>query len=163
MILVNLLYGMEWHPHLTRSLIFICIFWCTQCVHLRRMCVDVQAIKIIGEFRINYHHGIQWWWTPHRDIYFSCFKPDIISLFPLILHAYTDLKYIFPDFLCRNGLPFTKENSISIITLWWCLVMVVGKGILLIVFDVLISFGWTCPVWWVFMVRIWILLNRCRW
>ena len=41
---------------------------------------------------------------------FTSFKLDIYSDFPLLLHDCTDLKYIFPDFVCSNGLPFTKKN-----------------------------------------------------
>ena len=61
-------------------------------------------------------------------IYF--FRPDFISDFPLLLHDCNELKSIFPDFVCRKGLPFTKKKSSAISTLWWCLSMVGGKVIL---------------------------------
>ena len=32
----------------------------------------------------------------------------MVSNFPLLFHAWTDLKYIFPDFLCRKVLPYTR-------------------------------------------------------
>ena len=40
----------------------------------------------------------------------TCFNPVILWDIPLLLHAWTDLKSIFPDFLCRKVLPFAKKN-----------------------------------------------------
>ena len=51
-----------------------------------------------------------------------------------MLHACNDLKYIFVDFVCMKGLPFTKNTYSAIYTLWWCLVMGGGKVIIGIVF-----------------------------
>ena len=62
----------------------------------------------------------------------TCFRPDIISDLLLMLHACTDPKSKFLDFVCRRGIPFTKQ-SIDISTLWWCFAIGGGKGILGIV------------------------------
>ena len=40
---------------------------------------------------------------------FTSFNPDMVSYFPMILNAWTDLKSICLDFVCRKGLPSTKE------------------------------------------------------
>ena len=61
---------------------------------------------------------------------FTCFNPDMVSDFPLLLHAWTDLKSIFLDFVCRKVLPFTKKKSMASSTFWWCLAIRGGKGIL---------------------------------
>ena len=61
-------------------------------------------------------------------------RTDIISDFPLMSHAYTELKYILPGFVCRKGLSFTNKKSIAISTLWRCLETVGGKSILRIIF-----------------------------
>ena len=82
---------------------------------------------------------------------FTCFNPDMVSDFPLLLHAWTDLKSIFLDSVCRKMLPFTKTNSMASSTCWWCLATRGGKGILVMV------------LWWSelflialpFMVGIW--------
>ena len=50
--------------------------------------------------------------------------------FPLLLHAWTDLKSTFLDFFCRKVLPFTKKKSMASSTFWWCLDIIWGKGIL---------------------------------
>ena len=34
----------------------------------------------------------------------------MISELPLLLHAWTDLKSILLDFVCRKGLTFTNKN-----------------------------------------------------
>ena len=60
---------------------------------------------------------------------FIWFNPGIISGFPLLLHAWTDLKYIFFGLVCRKGLPLTKQ-SMAISTFWSCLATRGGKGIL---------------------------------
>ena len=75
-------------------------------------------------------------------LFFTCFKLEIISVFPLMLHAFNDPKSIFPDFVCRKGIPPTKKKFIAISTLWWCLAMGGGKGILWIV------------LWWSGLLRM---------
>ena len=64
---------------------------------------------------------------------FTCFNTDMVSDFPLLLHAWTDLKYIFLDFVCRKGLPFTKKQSMASSTFWWCLAIRGGKGVIVMV------------------------------
>ena len=61
---------------------------------------------------------------------FTCFNPDMVLDFPPLLHAFTDLKSVFLDFVCRKGIPFTKGKSMASSTCLWCLSMIVGKGIL---------------------------------
>ena len=93
---------------------------------------------------------------------FTCFNPDIVSYFSLILHACTDLKYIFLDLLCRKGIPLTNKNP-------W-LVLHCGSVCLLEGERVslgwscgdLVSFWFSCLVWWVFGEYICILLFWCR-
>ena len=58
------------------------------------------------------------------------FRIDIISHFPLLLHACTYMKSIFLDFVCRKGIPFIKKKSIAVYTFWLCFAMLVGMGIL---------------------------------
>ena len=53
----------------------------------------------------------------------TCFIPDIISDLPLLLHACTDLKSIFPDFVCKKRLPFTKKTHS-----YFHIVVVFGNG-----------------------------------
>ena len=40
----------------------------------------------------------------------TCFNTDIVSGFPMLLHAWNDLKYIFLYLVCRKGFPLTKKN-----------------------------------------------------
>ena len=54
----------------------------------------------------------------------------MVSDFPLLLHAWTDLQYILLDFVCRKGLQFKKEKSMASSIFCWCLAMRGGKGIL---------------------------------
>ena len=61
---------------------------------------------------------------------FICFNPDIVSSFPMLLHAWTDLKYTFLDLVCRKGIPFTKKKSMASSILWWFLSMIGVNGIL---------------------------------
>ena len=75
------------------------------------------------------------------SLFLTCFKPEIISVFSLLLHDCTDMKSIFLYLVCKKGNPFTKKN-ISNSTLWWLLAMGVGKGILDIVCDDMVSFEW---------------------
>ena len=60
---------------------------------------------------------------------FTCFNPDEVSDFPLLLHALTDLKSIFLDFMCRKGIPLTKKKYMASSTFWWCLDMRGVEGI----------------------------------
>ena len=41
----------------------------------------------------------------------TCFNTDMVSDFPLLFHAWTDMKCIFLDFVCRKVLSFTKKNT----------------------------------------------------
>ena len=51
----------------------------------------------------------------------------MVSDFPLLLYAWTDLKYIFLDLVCRKGLALKKCMASS--TLLWCLATKGCKGI----------------------------------
>ena len=50
--------------------------------------------------------------------------------FTLLLHDWTDLKYIFLYFVCRKGIVLTMKKSTTISTFCWCLAMIREKGIL---------------------------------
>ena len=54
----------------------------------------------------------------------------MVSDFLLLLHSWTDLKYILLDFVCRKVLPFTEKKSMASSTFWWFLAIRGGKGIL---------------------------------
>ena len=41
---------------------------------------------------------------------FTCLNPDMVLYFPLLLHAWTDLKYILFYLLCGKGIPFKNKN-----------------------------------------------------
>ena len=53
----------------------------------------------------------------------------MVSYFPLLLHAWTDMKSIFLDLVCRKGLTLIGKKSMASSTLWWCLATRWGKGI----------------------------------
>ena len=44
--------------------------------------------------------------------FFTCFNLDMVSEFHQLLHARTELKSIFLDFVCRKVLPFTNKNPL---------------------------------------------------
>ena len=77
----------------------------------------------------------------------TCFRQDIISDLPLLLHACNELKSIFPGFLCRKGLEFTKKNP-------WMFPHCDG---VLQREEVRVSSGLSCgslaSYWWIFLVR----------
>ena len=54
----------------------------------------------------------------------------MVSGFPLLFHAWANLKSILLGFVCRKVLPFTKKKSMASSTFWWCLAIRGGKGIL---------------------------------
>ena len=54
----------------------------------------------------------------------------MVSDVPLLLHAWTDLKFILPDCVCMKGLPLAKKKPMDISTFWWFLDMRRVKGIL---------------------------------
>ena len=60
---------------------------------------------------------------------FTYFNPDIVSDFPLLLHNWTDLKYIFLYLVSRKGLPLAKKTFMASFTLWCFLDMRGEKGI----------------------------------
>ena len=43
---------------------------------------------------------------------FTCFNPDTVLYFPLLLHDWTDLKYILLGLMCSKGLLLTKKNPL---------------------------------------------------
>ena len=59
---------------------------------------------------------------------FTCFNPDMVSGFPLLLHAWTDLKSIFLDFLCSKVIPFTNKSFMASSIFWCCLAIIGGQG-----------------------------------
>ena len=79
----------------------------------------------------------------------------MVSYLPLFLHAWTDLKYIFLDFVCRKVLPFTKKKSMASSTFWWCLDTRGGKGILGMVLwcygIIMISLTFMMVIWGTYM------------
>ena len=60
----------------------------------------------------------------------TCFIQDMVSDFPLLLHAWTDLKPIFLDIVCKKGLPLKTGQSMASSIFWWCLATRGGKVIL---------------------------------
>ena len=77
---------------------------------------------------------------------FTCFNPDIVFEFPLLLHAWTDLKYILPDLVFSKSIPLKKKKSLATSILWWCLSMRGDKGILGVVLwcSVLLLVSFPC-------------------
>ena len=86
---------------------------------------------------------------------FTFFNPDMVSDFPLLLHAWTDLKSIFLDSMCRKMLPFKNTKSVASSTCWWCLAIRGGKGILGMVLwcyrILLIALPCMVGIWWPYM------------
>ena len=106
------------------------ISWCTRCDHLRHMCVDGVVLKL---WRCS--NSLSPWklvMVKSLSLYliFTCLNPDIVLYFPLLLDAWTDLKYIFLDLVSRKDLPLIKQKSTASSTLWCCLAMRGGKNIL---------------------------------
>ena len=95
------------------------------------MCVDALVIKLLERFKFIITMVVSDGENHVAVLLKTGFKPEIISVSPLLLHDCTDMKYIFIDLVCRKGLPFTKNKSIY--RLWWYLVMGGGKGFLGIV------------------------------
>ena len=63
----------------------------------------------------------------------NLFNPYIVLDVSLLFHAWTDLKFIFPDLVCRKGVSQTKKQSLDSPILWWCLEIIGVKGILAMV------------------------------
>ena len=86
---------------------------------------------------------------------FTCLNPDIVLYFPLLLDAWTDLKYIFLDLVSRKDLPLTKKKSTASSTLWCCLAMRGGKNILGMVLwrsgILLVALTCMMVIWWPYM------------
>ena len=91
------------------------------------------------------------------------FNTDIVSDFPLLLHAWTDLKYILLDLVCREGMPSTKKKYMARSTLWWCLAMVGGNGILGMILwcsgILLIDFPCMMGIWGPYMASGMLILS----
>ena len=84
----------------------------------------------------------------------NVFRPDIISYFPLLLHAFTDLISIFLDFVSMKWLPFTKKNPYLFphcdgVLQWEELRVSSGLSC-----GALVSFWWICLLLWVSIVHI---------
>ena len=143
---------MRWHPHLTCSLIvhmdLLMSLMCLLSEHicrwygaknLQRCSNSLSPQKLVIMKPLSLY------------LVFTCFNPDIVSDFPLLLHAWTNLKSIFLDLVCRKGLPLTTKNPMSRSTLWWCLATRGRKGILVMVLWYSGLFMIAFP----FMVGIW--------
>ena len=102
---------------------------CPWCAHLRRMCEGGMVQKNREGVQIHYFHGNMWWWNLYIYIWSSISLIPIWFMISLSL-AWTDLKYIFLDFVCRKVLPFTMKKSMASSTFCWCLAIRGGKGIL---------------------------------
>ena len=90
-------------------------------------------------------------------LFLAWFKLEIISVFPLLLHACTDLKYIFLVWCVGKGNHLQKNIAVS--TLGWCLAtVIVFSGLFC---DALVSFGWPYHVCWIVVVFIWLMLGWC--
>ena len=155
---------MEWHPHLTCSLIFrmdlLMSLMCSFAAHVCRW-AGAKKLRIFS----NSLSPCKSVMVKPLSLYlvFTCFNTDIVSYFPLLLHDWTDLKYIFLGLMCRKGLPLTKEKYMDSSTLWWFLDMRGGKdklgmvlwwpGLLLIALPCILG------IWGTY---IWMFLCWCR-
>ena len=131
------------------------VFICGACVYMRwwwkfsgRFKLIITMVVIDGE-------------PPVIVFFLTFFKPWIISVLHFLLHACTDMKYIYTDLVFRKGIIFTNKKAMDIYTLWWCLEMGGGKGIIGIFCDYLVSSKWPWLGWWVFVVHIWLLIGWC--
>ena len=61
---------------------------------------------------------------------FTGFNTNTVLDFALLVHAWTDLKFILLDFLCRKGIPFRNNKSMASSTFWWWFATRGGKVIL---------------------------------
>ena len=160
---MNFFNGIEWQPHLTCSLIVRMDFSMSPIfsftAHVYRCAGDKKYQMRLNSFspwKSVMVNPLSW----YLDL--TCFRPDIFTDFPLLLHYFTELKYILPDFVCRKGIPFKKKKSIAISTLWWCLEMAEVRLLWGFSFGALASFWWIFLVWWVYMVSIWPLIYLCH-
>ena len=92
---VNFFYGMDWQPHLTRSLI-VCMDhsmypMCSFSAHMCRFSGDKKYWMFSNSFS-PWKSVIVKPLSCYLDL--TCFRPDRISYFPLLFHACIDLKYI---------------------------------------------------------------------
>ena len=122
---VNFLYGMKWYPHLTRSLIVqmerLMSTISSFLYHVCRCTDDKNSGRCLNSLLPWYSVMVKpltWYFL------FTFFRPEIISDFPLVLYACTDLKFFFLDFVFMKGHIFTKNKYSDIYTLWCFLEMV---------------------------------------
>ena len=123
--LVVFLYGVEWHTHFMSSVIvrMDCLMptMCLFAVHVCRCTDDKNSGRCLNSLLPWYSVMVKpltWYFL------FTFFRPEIISYFPLVLYACTDLKFVFLDFVFMKGHIFTKNKYSDIYTLWWFLEMV---------------------------------------
>ena len=95
---------------------------------------------------------------------FNFLKLDIVSDFPLLLHAWTDLKSIFFDSVCSKGLPFKNKNPWLVphsdFVCPWEWVRISFRCSC----GALESFWWPCLVWLLLGGNIWFMLCWfCLW
>ena len=87
--------------------------------------------------------------------FFTHIDPNMVSDLPLLLNAWTDLKYIFLDLLCRKRLSLKNKKSMASSMFWRCLAMRGGKGIIGVVFCcsgiLLIALPFMVVIWGPYM------------
>ena len=75
------------------------------------MCAGGLVLKIEKVFKFIVAMVIYDGETSIFYLVFTLFNLDMVLGFPMLLHAWTDLKSIFLDFVCRKVLSCTKKNS----------------------------------------------------
>ena len=92
----------------------------------------------------------------------TCFIPDIIEYFPLLLHACIELSPSFLYFVCWKGHPFKKKKWYIFphcggVWQWEKLGELSGLS-----FSALAFLLWIWLLWWVFFARRWPLIYWCN-
>ena len=114
---VNFFYGIEWQPHLARSLVF-----CLDHSMYPMFSFAEHMCRFAGDKKYwMFSNSLSLWksvMVKPLSCYFdlTCFRPDIISFPPLLLHACTDLKSIFLDFV---GVYISGHQSV------WCVLIII--------------------------------------
>ena len=73
------------------------------------MCVDALVIKLLERFKFIITMVVSDGENHVAVLLKTGFKPEIISVSPLLLHDCTDMKSIFLYLVCKKGNPFTKK------------------------------------------------------
>ena len=127
------------------------------------LCIDAPVIKMLGAFEWIINMVVSDGESPVVVFVFDLIKPEITSVFLLLLNTCNDMKLIYLDLVCRKELPFTKINPFLFPLcggVWQWEVIRVSSW--LFCYD-LVSFRCSCLVWWVFVVLIWLLIGWCHW